>query len=123
MFADVREARQEAAQLRARLDGAADQYAEGRIDAQQLSRITERLRPRLTELEAGMRPAPTAPLAEGLIGAQDLRVAWEAMPLARQRAVIDMLMTVHIDRVAQHGVTTFDPSSVRVEWKADTGAA
>lgn len=124
LFADddeaVREARQEAAQLRARLDGAADQYAEGRIDAQQLSRITERLRPRLTELEAGMRPAPTAPLAEGLIGAQDLRVAWEAMPLARQRAVIDMLMTVHIDRVAQHGVTTFDPSSVRVEWKADT---
>src|SRR3954452_24822556 len=37
----------EAGQLRARLDEAADQYADGAIDARQLERITARLRPQL----------------------------------------------------------------------------
>jgi len=43
----------EAAGLRARLDTAADDYADGKIDARQLERITARIRPALDAAENG----------------------------------------------------------------------
>jgi site-specific DNA recombinase len=47
--------------LRDRLDRAADQYADGVIDAQQLARITSRLRPELERAERTVRDRALAP--------------------------------------------------------------
>ncbi|MGY1640059.1 recombinase family protein [Geodermatophilus sp. SYSU D00703] len=106
----------EADQLRARLDEAADQYADGLIDGRMLERITARLRPQLAEAEARSRVVDSAPLLDGLVGAPDIRAVWEGLSLSRRRAVVDTLMTVTLMKTRQ-GARTFDPESVRIAWK------
>jgi len=106
----------EADKLRVRLDEAADQYADGLIDGRMLERITARLRPQLTEAEARSRVVESAPLLDGLVGVPDVRAVWESLSLSRHRAVVDTLMSVTLDRTRQ-GARTFDPESVRIEWK------
>lgn len=106
----------EAAGLRARLDTAADDYADGKIDAQQLERITARIRPKLEAAQAASRVVDDRPLLDGLLGAADVVSAWEALPLSRRRAVVDLLVSVVVNRASQ-GARTFDPSSVAVTWR------
>jgi site-specific DNA recombinase len=106
----------EADQLRARLDEAADQYADGLIDGRMLERITARLRPALTEAEARARVVDSAPLLDGLVGAPDVRAVWNGLSLSRRRAVVDTLMTVTLNRTRQ-GARVFDPEAVHIGWK------
>ncbi len=115
---DVRRAAAEEVQvLRARLDNAADDYADGKIDARQLERITARLRPAVATAEARARAVDDAPLLSGLLGVADVETAWRSLSLSRRRAVVEALMAVTILPTRQ-GVRTFDPSTVRIEWKA-----
>ncbi len=114
--ADHAAAAEEARGLRARLDTAADDYADGKIDSRQLERITARIRPALAAADARVRTIDDAPLLEGLV-ANDLAAAvWERLPLSRRRGVVDLLVTVSIDR-ARRGQRTFDPGSVRITWR------
>ncbi len=113
----TRRAVAEAAELRSRLDNAADDYADGVIDREQFHRLTERLRPRLEAAQAAARRVDDAPLLEGLVGAPDPARVWEGLPLGRRRAVIDLLLGIRVLR-AQQGARTFDPRSVEVTWKA-----
>jgi site-specific DNA recombinase len=106
----------QADQLRARLDEAADQYADGLIDGRMLERITARLRPQLAEAEARSRVVDSTPLLDGLVGMPDVRAAWEGLSLSRRRAVVDTLMTITLNRTRQ-GARTFDPEAVRIDWK------
>nr|WP_246324539.1 recombinase family protein [Petropleomorpha daqingensis] len=106
----------EADQLRARLDEAADQYADGRIDGRMLERITARLRPQLAEAEARARVVDSAPLLDGLLGAADVRAAWEALSLSRRRAVVGTLLTLTLNKTRQ-GARVFDPECVQIEWR------
>lgn len=96
----ARAAAREAAGLRARLDLAADQYAEGGIDGQQLARITARLRPQLADAEDRARVPSNGQLLDGLLG-ERARRRWEELPLARRRAVIDALMVVRVHSVGK----------------------
>ncbi|MGI8680527.1 MAG: recombinase family protein [Mycobacteriales bacterium] len=113
---EVATARKEVAGLRARLDLAADAYADGDIDAQQLQRITAKLRPQLDAAEARGRAVDDAPLLTGLLGVDDVRAVWERLALTRRRAVVDLLLTVTIQRAAQ-GARSFDPTAVQIEWR------
>src|SRR3954469_25392928 len=106
----------EAEQLRGRLDRAADQYADGLIDARQLERITAKLRPQLAAAEARARVVDDRPLLAGLVGAEDVAAVWQALPLSRRRAVVDLLMTVTVHRT-RSGVRVFDPQAVQIQWK------
>ncbi|WP_167760452.1 recombinase family protein [Blastococcus sp. CT_GayMR16] len=106
----------EADQLRARLDEAADQYADGLIDGRMLERITARLRPQLTEAEARSRLVDSAPLLDGLAGAPDVRGVWNGLSLSRRRAVVETLMTVTLNRT-RRGARTFDPEAVAITWR------
>jgi hypothetical protein len=115
--ADRRAALAEAEQLRARLDHAADQYAEGSIDGRQLERITARLRPQLAQAEKRMRTVDSAPLLDGLAGAPDVAAVWEQLPLSRRRAVVALLLDIRVHRTRQ-GARTFDPEAVVIEWRA-----
>ncbi len=113
----VREALAEAAELRARLDLAADDYADGRLDREQFHRITERVRPRLEAAQARARVVDTSPLLDGLAGARDVAEVWDQLPLPRRRAVVDLLVTVTVLR-ARQGARVFAPESIRIDWKA-----
>jgi hypothetical protein len=106
----------EARQLRARLDLAADEYAEGRIGIRQVERITARLRPQLDAAEARLRIVDDSPLLDGIIGRPDAAKVWEALPLTRRRAIVDLLMSVRILR-AQQGARQFDPGSIEITWR------
>ncbi|MFN8081260.1 MAG: recombinase family protein [Kineosporiaceae bacterium] len=112
------EAAQLADDLRARLDHAADAYAEGRIDARQLERITARLRPDLEDALARSRVRALTVSDETLAAmagpaAED---AWRGASLAVRRAVLETLgMTVRIMPVKRRG-PGFDPESVEIAW-------
>ncbi|SDY67912.1 Site-specific DNA recombinase [Modestobacter sp. DSM 44400] len=113
---DRRAALAEAEQLRARLDHAADQYAEGSIDGRQLERITARLRPQLAQAEKRMRTVDSAPLLDGLAGAPDVGAVWDQLPLSRRRAVVALLLDMRVHRTRQ-GARTFDPAAVELIWR------
>ncbi|MFW0787619.1 recombinase family protein [Gordonia sp. CPCC 206044] len=102
--------------LRRQLDEAADLFAQGAIDAGQLRRITERLRPGLDEAEQRRRESVAAidlDVLRPLMG-ETATASWDGMSIAQRRAVIEMLrMRVVIDR-ARKG-PGFDPDSVRIE--------
>ena len=106
----------EAGQLRARLDDAADQYADGAIDARQLERITARLRPQLAQAEARMRTVDSTPLLDGLAGVPDIGAVWDQLPLSRRRAVVALLLDIRVHRTRQ-GARVFDPSAVELRWR------
>ncbi|MFL0424186.1 recombinase family protein [Micrococcus luteus] len=113
---EVVEAQQKREELRARLDRAADDYAEGHIDARQLARISARLRDRLETAEATLasaRPAGGLPLDLGVPAAQ----AWDAAPVAARREVIDALMEVTL--VPGGRGSRFDPAlHLRIVWRS-----
>jgi hypothetical protein len=111
-----REANERASALRARLDLAADSYAEGNIDARQLTRITAKLRPEMEQWERTARAATTAPDLRDLAG-PDIAKRWAGLPLARKRAVIDLLVDIKVDRARHGGLNAFDPESIRIEWR------
>jgi hypothetical protein len=109
------EAADKAAAIRVRLDGAADAYAEGTIDGVQLARITGKLRPELEQWTQVARSASTAPDLLDL-ARPDIADRWEGLPLARKRAVIDLLLHIEVLPATKHG-GAFDPESVRITWK------
>ncbi len=113
----AQEAADKAAALRARLDTAADAYAEGTIDGAQLTRITAKLRP---ELEKWQQVAPASSSAPELLdlAGPDIAERWESLPLARKRGVIDLLLEISVlPATRRGGHNVFDPDSVRITWK------
>jgi site-specific DNA recombinase len=110
------QAAEEVRSLRARLDTAADDYADGKIDARQLERITARLRPKLTDAEARARTVDDYPLLEGLVGQERAREVWGTRTLAQQRAIVDALVMVTVLPTRQ-GARGFDPRSVDILWR------
>jgi DNA invertase Pin-like site-specific DNA recombinase len=106
----------EAEQVRARLDHAADQYADGVIDGRQLERITAKLRPMLAQAERRAQVLDPRPLLDGLVGTDGMAEVWDGLPLSRRRAVVGTLMEVTVQRTRQ-GARTFDPQAVEITWK------
>jgi len=113
----ARKAITEAAALRAQLDNAADDHADGKLDREQFHRINERLMPRLEQAQARARVIDFSPLLAGLIGADDVAAVWKGLPLSRCRGVVDLLLEVRVLRT-QPGARTFDPECVRLVWRS-----
>ncbi len=111
-----RQAAEEARGLLARLDRAADDYADGKIDARQLERITARLRPQIQAAEARARVVDDSPLLDGLAGNDRAAEVWATLSLTRRRAVIDLLLEIRVMRASQ-GAREFDPELVEIEWR------
>jgi hypothetical protein len=91
---DLAQLRTEQATLRLRLDQLAEAFSDGALTASQLTKGTERLRARLTDIETRMIHIDRAPLLADLVTAGDVRKAWQGAGLHRQRAVIDLLYVV-----------------------------
>lgn len=109
-------ARDLAESLRARLDVAADEYADGRLDARQLERITARLRPLIDAAEAKRRAhAPREHAALVGIAGPAAERAWDGLSLAQRRSVLSVLnVTVRI--MPTRPGPGFDPGSVEIGW-------
>lgn len=100
--------------LGARMDMAADQFAEGNITGEQLARITAKLRPQVEEARAKL--ASLAPLtAAATVTGPDAVARWEDATLQTKRDIIDALMTVTI--LPAGPGRGRDPESIRITWK------
>lgn len=111
---DVEELRVESVALRARLDSLAVDFADGVLTASQLRAATERLRARLAEVEGQMADASRVDVLGALVGAEDVRAAWDGLSVDRQRAVIDVLARVVVHPPGR-GVRTFRPETVELQ--------
>ena len=89
----AREAAEKAAGLRARLDEAADAFANGEIDRNALSRITAKLRPQIEKSEKAAAIAMPGADPEALAGLPGVGAAdrWAALSVSQKRAVLGIL--------------------------------
>lgn len=108
-------AAQEAERVRHRLDEAAVSYASGLLTMRQLETINGALRPELAALEVASTPPPDRSAALGsLIGAPDVRAAWEALSPDARRTVVRLLLTITVHR-AKRG-NTFTTEGIDLQW-------
>ncbi|WP_298712802.1 recombinase family protein [uncultured Micrococcus sp.] len=98
----------------ARLDNAADQYADGTITARQLARITDRLKPELGAAEARLQRLQSSSVVHGMTG-PGAGKAWRAAPLEKKRAVLNELASITI--LPSGPGVRFSPEQVRITWK------
>ena len=116
----VAAAREKASAVRARLETAADEYAEGYITAEQLRRITAKLRPdaEAAEDEARRASGPRFGMVEELLGPQ-VEARWRDLSVTRKRAVLEVL-GVRVRILPTRKGAGFDPDSVDIEWRPTT---
>jgi site-specific DNA recombinase len=108
--------------LRSRLDGLAEAYADGAIDAPQLRSGSDRLHAQLAEVDTAIGEASRGSALKGVADAPDPVAAWRALTdLDRRRAIVDELMTVEILPAPKGrrpgwkpGEPYFDPTTIRV---------
>ena len=112
-------AQDRAGEIRARLDVAADQYADGKINASQLERITARLTPQIEEAEAE-RDREMAHFDMSLIAdiaGPRARDAWESAPVTTRQEILKALdIRVRIMPAGRGPV--FRPETVKINWGA-----
>lgn len=110
----------EAQTLRLRLEQVAMDLAEDRLTPEQFFTVTKRLRERLADVEARHLATVRTDRLDGQAGAPDVEERWATLSLARQRAIVDLLLTVRVE-LSRRG-KVFDAESVQVAWKTEGGA-
>lgn len=108
--------------LRQRLNDAADQYAEGLIDGEQLARISSRLRPQIEALEVKQTGSGLKPLMEWYFATTDREEAlqrWDELDVSQQRAMISAhlgqsgFIRVHKKKKQSRSV---EPETIKIRW-------
>jgi hypothetical protein len=110
----LREANATRDAILARMDQAADEYAEENITARQLSRITEKLKTDLARVEAKIAEYQPIRILDGMTG-PGAAEAWAAASMEKKRAVLRELVDITIIPVGT-GVQ-FSEDHVKYEWK------
>ena len=113
----------EAEGLRARLDELARLFADGAVDAGQLTEASQRLRSNLSDVE-GRIAAAAAGSALGPFVGRPAGEVWAELDVDQRRAVVGLLMTVVVHPAPKGrpagwkpGESYFDPASVEIVWK------
>jgi site-specific DNA recombinase len=113
---DVKALRAQAAAQREKLEELARDRADDLITREQMITGTRKAKEKLAVIEGQLASATNrSPLSE-LAGADDVKAAWDELPLAHRRSILDALVTVTV-LPAPQGARTFAPSTVRVAWK------
>ncbi|MCW6007836.1 recombinase family protein [Micromonospora sp. CPCC 205371] len=105
--------------IRGRLAQAADDYADEKITAEQLHRITARLKPQLEQAEAQARMYRVNPHVKLVLDMAGERAGeiWDEMNVAQRHAVLGVLIErVRILPVARRG-PGFDSRSIEIIWR------
>lgn len=101
--------------VQVRLDGLAALFADRVLDGDGVREQSARLRGRLNEIDGLLAPAPSNPGRE-IVEAQDVTAAWYALDIARQRLILNELMSVTL-MPSKRGAKGFDPSLITISWK------
>ncbi|MER7963572.1 recombinase family protein [Streptomyces ardesiacus] len=110
----------EGEQIRMRLRNLAGKYGAGEIDDMQFAVASDTARGQLEGVTKQLARAATADPLAGLVGAPDVRAAWKALELDRQRSVLRALVEVTLKtprpgRMPDGGY--FDYDAVVFRWK------
>ncbi|WP_141381619.1 recombinase family protein [Microbacterium lacticum] len=110
----IEEAEARVAQLRGRLDEAAEEYAAGRISMAMLSSIEQRLKPQIVEAAKATVPPVSDATVLHLMSAEDIETAWNGLDLLEQRRIVKTLFDIRIVKAKQMG-GIFDTGRIRIE--------
>jgi site-specific DNA recombinase len=117
---DTTAAETEAAAIRVRLTEAGDLWENGTLTAAEYKIRAARLRERLAEVEAQLSTELTRSPIDDVVGADDVRAAWDSLDLGRKRAILQALVVVTVlpaPRGRRPSGAYFDPDSVRFTWR------
>ncbi|QSM04712.1 serine integrase [Mycobacterium phage prophiGD54-2] len=112
---------EEATALRVRMDQLAVDYAEGNLTAAQVKIATENLEAKMSAVEDKLRKALESNVLDGLVGSTKIRETWEALPIDRQRSVIQQVIeNIEVNSLGTKGkgVHKLSPGhNVIVHWR------
>lgn len=114
---DVGKLRIERAVVSERIDGLAALYAEGVLDGDGVKHESVKLRGRLNEIDALLTPRSTNP-GLTVVQADDVEAAWHALDTARQRIILNEVLTVTI-LPSKRGAKGFDKKLIDVRFRSD----
>ncbi|WP_426621459.1 recombinase family protein [Microbacterium sp. As-52] len=98
---DVDALRAERRRLEVSIRQAGDDEQDGLITRPERVRLTKRANARIAELDGKLQAGANVEPLRDLVGAADVRGAWDALPLGRKRAVLEALMTIEVHSVGQ----------------------
>jgi hypothetical protein len=104
--------------LRERREGLAALLADGTLSVTSVREQAAALSADLAKVERELTDAGRAKVLGPLVGAENVRTAWESLDTDRQRAVVDALVSVVLLSVGR-GARTFRPETVLIEWRTD----
>jgi site-specific DNA recombinase len=113
---DVTGLRQEGAAIRANLEEMAADRALGRISRAQMLAATDQGNARLAEIADELAEAARESVLAPLIAAENADQVWEALDLARKRAIIKTLMIITLRSLGKGARRGFDPATVQITW-------
>lgn len=115
---DTTALREQRRTLEHRLEQLGTEFADGEIPASTLRTATARINERLAEIDATLMDTVKVDVFEGVIGAKDVRKAFESLDLGRQRTIVDALMAPVILPVGRGTARVFDPEAISPGWKS-----
>lgn len=98
---DVDALRADRRRLEVSLRELGDDYDDGLVGRAEYQRRLKRLNARVAELDAKLHADANIEPLRDLVGAPDVRAAWQALPLGRKRAVLEALLTIEVHSVGQ----------------------
>lgn len=105
----------DAEKTRKRLDDLADLFAAGELEAADYAAATRLARVRLGEIEATLTQRAGTSSAATLLGAEDVRKAWQGADIQQRRAVIGEVIDVIIMGPGKKG--TFAADNLDIRWR------
>ncbi len=102
--------------LRTRLVEVAEAFAAGTVTLPQMTAATTSLRTQLEAVEGELAGLARSPILTELLTSSDVQATWDGLPMDRQRAVIDALLTLRLHPPGR-GARTFDPATVEITWR------
>jgi DNA invertase Pin-like site-specific DNA recombinase len=108
------ELRDREAALRSRLDVLAADFADGVLTSSQLRTATTRIKRHLDDVESQLYGRDPHHRFGDVLDSDDPRAAFHKLPLDRQRALIEAMVTVTIMPIGHCGSKVFDPLMVEI---------
>lgn len=116
---DVSALAAESQDLRARIDGLAELFADGTLSSAAVRAQKTKLDARLQTLQQRIAAAEGGEIVGLIASADDVATHWrDSMPLKAKRRILDALMTVTIYPTLLGGRNEFRPEHVTIEWRS-----
>jgi site-specific DNA recombinase len=114
---DAIEARADAAEMRGRINDAADKFAAGEISSSTLAKIETNLAPKIRAAEKRARTAAVPPNISDLAG-EGIDRRWDTLSVEQRREIVRLLLDVTVlPDTRPRGSRGFDPDAVKLEWR------